>query len=696
MKNYTYVLLFILLSTSASLGQCEFPNSDFEDWTTQPVVLSDGGSGEVEGLVLSPDSIVPFLRLLFLTFASLGDPSVGQALLADPQGVIGFDQSIDASNGYFSIKLQAGYDIELADIYSFTPCTEVPETFSLDVKHVGNTNDTLTVALIVDKGLNGVPQDEDDLENYPAYVYESFVFDSDSAWSTIHLPIIENYEEDVDTAYYLIIAETFENSYFLIDNIRINEDLNPPIDGPTVILNEVQSANNSVEIYNYGTESVDVADLYLINDLEAETIGSNPITCPFQSTIIEPDDYLVVRIGNISNESGELVLSTSSDLNSGEDFLSYVSWGSPGMLEVSAVENNLWTAGEVAPDFFELGSLEYDGEGISSEDWIIAGANSLCNTNFTGCTLNSPEIEFSTDVVLCLCTDDSEYLSINYSGGGSEFILGVITNDQGQIIALSEDNNDFTQFYNVCSDEELTFYALSYDNQIIGADIGNNIADIVGCYVFSNPLPLASSNLQPFSLELALDGQSVANESFQICLMDDIMEIVSFITNTSEGELVYFVFNEFGYIEMQIESNASDLMDLGPGNYTIMAYNYQGTLYNSEGLSYVNIEGCIQPSDNSFDLLVQGPQDGCFTASEDISIIGLSLKSNLVSTTLEIGNLENKHYTYNIFNLSGSTLLSGNSFSAIELIDVSTFPSGLNIINITVDGQPYRMRFIKQ
>jgi hypothetical protein len=301
---------------------------------------------------LSPDGVVPFIRLLFLTFASFGDASVGEALLDDPQGVIGFDQSTDASTGDSSIKLQAGYNIELADIYSFTPCTEVPETFSLDVKHFGNTNDTLTVSLIVDKGLNEVPQDEEDLENIPAYVFESFVFNSDSAWSTINLPVIENFKEDVDTAYYWIIAETFGDRYFLIDNIRINEDLNPPVEAPTVILNEVQSANNYVELYNYGTEPVDISDIYIIHNLEIETIGGTPIICPFQSTIIAPDDYLVVSIGNISNEFGELALSTSADINSGEDFFSYVSWGSPHMLEALAVENNLWTAGEVAPAFF--------------------------------------------------------------------------------------------------------------------------------------------------------------------------------------------------------------------------------------------------------------------------------------------------------------------------------------------------------
>ena len=70
MKNYIYILLFVLSSISGAIGQCEFPNSDFEDWTLQPVVLSDGASGEVEGAALSPDGVVPFIRLLFLAFAS--------------------------------------------------------------------------------------------------------------------------------------------------------------------------------------------------------------------------------------------------------------------------------------------------------------------------------------------------------------------------------------------------------------------------------------------------------------------------------------------------------------------------------------------------------------------------------------------------------------------------------------------------
>ena len=334
-------------------------------------------------------------------------------------------------------------------------------------------------------------------------------------------------------------------------------------------------------------------------------------------------------------------------------------------------------------------------EGISGTDWIIAGKNSLCDLNFTGCDIIPATIEFADeDEVLCLCTGDIEYLSVNYSGG-SQFILGILTNDQDQIVAISEDDNGFNQFNSVCSEEELTFYVLSFENEIAGVTVGNDIADIVGCYAFSNPLALATSNLQPFTLELSVDGQNVINESLQICLLDDIIEILDFTTNTTDGDLVYFVLDEYDNVALQIESSITDLMGLEPGEYTIVAYSYAGTLYNSEG-SFVSIEGCFQISDNDFDLTILGPQDGCSTASEDLSVIGLSLKSNLVSTTLEIENPENLQYTYRIFNLSGSNLLSGNSSTPIESIDVSTFPTGLNIVNITVDGQQYRSRFIKQ
>ncbi|MFT6337991.1 MAG: hypothetical protein ACJATI_004760 [Halioglobus sp.] len=287
-----------------------------------------------------------------------------------------------------------------------------------------------------------------------------------------------------------------------------------------------------------------------------------------------------------------------------------------------------------------------------------------------------------------------EYLSVNYSGG-SQFILGIITNDQGQIVAISEGDNNFNDFNSVCSEEELTFYALSYNNEITGVTVGNNIADIVGCHAFSNPLPLVTSNLQPFNLELTVDGQAVVNESLQICLLDGIIEILDFTTNATDGDLVYFVLDQFDDVALQIESSTTDLMGLEPGDYTIVAYNYEGTLYDSEG-SFVNIEGCFQISDYDFVLTILGPQDGCSTASEDLSVIGLSLKSNLVSTTLDIENPENRQYTYRIFNLSGSNLLSGNSSTSIESIDVSTFPAGMNIVSFVVDGQQYRSRFIKQ
>ncbi len=229
MKNAISTILFLLTVTTYSTAQCGVADGSFENWSFVPVELEDGAGTIYTNNVQLPDSTTSVLRFLFIAFELFFDPSLGLSFTTDPQGVLGIEQSTDASDGEFAVKLQAAYNISVADIFSPRTCSEVADSFSLDVKHVGNADDTLSVFVIFDEGLAPLPEDEDALQDYPAYAYGQFVYNSDSAYHRITLPVIENFVSNVDTFYYLIIAETDEDSYFLIDNIKMS-----PTDDNTV------------------------------------------------------------------------------------------------------------------------------------------------------------------------------------------------------------------------------------------------------------------------------------------------------------------------------------------------------------------------------------------------------------------------------------------------------------------------------
>ena len=223
LKNVTLIILFVF-SVGFANAQCEIINGSFEEWIETEFILPDGMNGEASGDVMLPVGGTPFIRLLFISFAALFDPSYALLLETEAQELSGISQSTDATDGDFALKLQAGYGVEIADYYSVTSCSEIPEEFNFDVKHVGEANDTLTAFVIFDQGLNPVPETQEDFDSIPAFATTQIVFSADSEYETVSLPVIQNFEAVVDTFYFVFISVTSDDTYFLIDNVNFEND----------------------------------------------------------------------------------------------------------------------------------------------------------------------------------------------------------------------------------------------------------------------------------------------------------------------------------------------------------------------------------------------------------------------------------------------------------------------------------------
>ena len=219
MKNL-YTLLILLSICQLSIGQCQWENGSFESWTLESVEIETASGSTVTNDVLLPDSSVSILRAFFMSIVAAFDPAIEQIFLDDPQGFIGISQSDDSSDGEFAIKLQGGYEVNEADIFSVVSCHDVPKKISVDIKHVGETVDTFSIIVLFDKGLQAIPEDFDDLDDVPAYAISEMVYSTDTEYETVELPIITNFAADVDTAYFFMVSITHDDSYFLVDNIQ--------------------------------------------------------------------------------------------------------------------------------------------------------------------------------------------------------------------------------------------------------------------------------------------------------------------------------------------------------------------------------------------------------------------------------------------------------------------------------------------
>jgi len=225
LKNFTLSILF-LFSFGFAQAQCDVPNASFEDWVTTDFTLPDANGDDVTGEVIVPEGTTSFLRLLIIALNAPFDPTFAALLENEAQELLGISQSTDASEGDFAVKLEGGYGIESADIFGVFSCTEIPEQISLDVKHVGESVDTLIVYFIFDEGLKPFPQSTEDFAALPSYAVALFSFDSNqNEYETISLTTTQNFEAPVDTFYYFIAGDLAEDNHFLIDNITFEGEI---------------------------------------------------------------------------------------------------------------------------------------------------------------------------------------------------------------------------------------------------------------------------------------------------------------------------------------------------------------------------------------------------------------------------------------------------------------------------------------
>jgi len=155
-------------------------------------------------------------------FSAIFDPTFLDILLDDPQGLAGISQSLDASDGDFAVRMQGSYGVPTSDVFGVGACDEAPDVFSVDVKHVGESSDSLFIALVFDQGLNFMDEDYE-IEDAPAFAFGSFLFDSDTEYQTIELDIIQSFAAPIDTFLFIIQAQTSDSTFFLIDNIEVDE-----------------------------------------------------------------------------------------------------------------------------------------------------------------------------------------------------------------------------------------------------------------------------------------------------------------------------------------------------------------------------------------------------------------------------------------------------------------------------------------
>lgn len=136
-----------------------------------------------------------------------------------------------------------------------------------------------------------------------------------------------------------------------------------------IVINEVNAAQDRVEIKNLGNSTVNVSSYFLCTFPVYNTLGS--LIIESGSTSLAPGALLVVSGHTLGNANGELGLYLNSQFTNPASIIDYMEYGNAGHTRATvAISAGIWSPANfvVTPPANE--SMMYDGDGNLASDWF--------------------------------------------------------------------------------------------------------------------------------------------------------------------------------------------------------------------------------------------------------------------------------------------------------------------------------------
>jgi len=188
--------------------------------------------------------------------------------------------------------------------------------------------------------------------------------------------------------------------------------------------------------------------------------------------------------------------------------------------------------------------------------------------------------------VVAKCLDQNELrFDLQVLQAHGENKIWLICDEEGDILGFSI-NTAITPAH--FSEQTLNIYHLSFNGEILGASVGNNIRNLVGCHSLSNKIEILGN---------AINGGDIAttfgDKNVTICPYD-LQDIDNLTVQNDVGVLSFWaVIDDNNIIQILDTEKPTGIKDLTPGNYKIQHLSYQGDL---EGIAVGNdansIVGC--------------------------------------------------------------------------------------------------------
>ncbi|MEM9681080.1 MAG: hypothetical protein AAF901_12230 [Bacteroidota bacterium] len=305
--------------------------------------------------------------------------------------------------------------------------------------------------------------------------------------------------DSISNAFSLVLEGNigFNGSWIIADEqgiiISISEDLPTVIEagGPPVCLFYFISFNSSLVGMEIGANISDISGCY---DL------SNPVTGAKTSIdggeLTTPDGLTAVNYCATNPILGNFEVSLSGSIGSNSLYLITDTYANI----LSIIDNPPFNLNTVNCDICFLWHLSFEGQ----VEGLEIGANA---TNFLGCfDLSDPLIvrrpalaggtlaaaNGTSNIIACNSGNPNSSLDVSLTGNAGAENAFIITNLSLEILAISPTAN-----FNFAALEGNFFllWHLSYQDNLIGFEIGSSVSAIGGCFEFSNSISVATADI---------------------------------------------------------------------------------------------------------------------------------------------------------------------------------------------------------
>ncbi|WP_020538343.1 T9SS type A sorting domain-containing protein [Lewinella cohaerens] len=369
-------------------------------------------------------------------------------------------------------------------------------------------------------------------------------------------------------------------------------------------------------------------------------------------------------------------------------------------------------------------AVDFDGAGagtclvwhLSFEDGLVGAEVGLNAADLQGCfslsnpitvNRNQPDGGMLEGGPFSFCVSDGvadmieegAITLIGNSGGNSAW---VVTDDQGNILGLPPMPSAVD--FDGAGEGTCLVWHLSFEDGLIGAEVGLNASDLQGCFDLSNPIAVERTAVNG-GMVSTIDGET----NVTVTVGDGEADIIQFVNTAAVGENFTYVITDENNIILGLPSgDSADFEDAPAGICRVWGLAYTGNIIAVVGDNAAEValsDGCFNLSDIFITVnRTEGfapniPQSNAVT--EGPAILEVQLFPNPAVDQLQVAlttnSVSNENIELTIVDLNGQVLYQ-RIISADQVrttVDVANLPAGTYFLRSNDGKQVITKRFIK-